>query len=581
MSENVISSSKNVVSKLLYVKDEYWLSVAPAATELISKLINAFWCQTLNGQLVEEDEGERNCIFLFDRCLKTEGCLKKIGPVTVMQFLACFLLSSQNHAYAWSVCRQIPSDDMAFKFTKCFQNSQQFRDANFCKLVLVWTVCQCVSSTVYYPAILDLLPVLSDLVKEMEKDPASLQAKENEFWLKKLIQTSLHHSSDNSLVFYLEMLLDSLDLRNCIYVVFEDEALFRRLKDIGNPEIRMMLDSGLRDWRKQRGGRSSSHVALKGINKVVNINPGDVKSLIELFPQLSVEEAVEHLSASLGNIDAACESVITSSLPEELDSSTHSPIYTKPNVDSMHKQPKKAIAPLSLSSSVTAVISNRTSDKKTRSTVAEEDDITHLNISPDRLYLNKKPEDLNFWKKSVPETDKSRVLNLLAMAEDDEYDDTYDDLDTTGPVDSGVGDDDPEASSKDAHDFQKFINQTLYDFYQQNPEVFDQKARKSKERADLLAKLDNSLTHEQIEGWRRMFTTDSKFAEAVKKEVTFGSGNTNIGSLRQTKFKQSNYTPPELNDGSRQHRPSRPSKNPSLKKKKYVRTKPKKASNEK
>ncbi|EPY51213.1 CUE domain-containing protein Cue3 [Schizosaccharomyces cryophilus OY26] len=563
MAQHVGPLAAGLVWQLLSAKEEAWKSLAPAAVELATAEMDQIWHQTLSHNRRGSEQEEIHLLYLLHRCLKTQ----KLHPTTILQACACFLTSSDTvKNLAWSFFKDCESDLMALEFTKFFQSFEKIFSVELCRLLIVWTAVHCMSSSVYYPALLDLLPILSKTIQQNLNDPNNVAEMEKEFWLKCLVQHCLYHASDSSLLFYLEMFLDSHELQQCLIVILEDKKLLNRVKDHGNPEIRMMLDNALKHYRKLQAQQAS--VVSRDSSNTFGVDSNDIQNLIELFPQLSIEEAGDYLAQSNGQMELACEAVLTN-LTSNIPSTSSLPPPNRPS------------APLSLNDTVKAVIPNRNTSTSDLQSSQEQDRLDLLNVAPENIYLNKKPEEIDFWKSSASDSQKSKTLDLLTLAEDDEYDDTYDNADAVVPVDPGVQDDNPEATSKDAHEYQRYINQVLLRAYEKDPKLFDQSARKTKERADLIKQADNALTHEQIEGWRRMFTTDTKFASLIKREVQFEVGNQNVGSLNRSKYRKSNEKIEEDVKKPSTPRPSRPPPNPALAKKKYVRRKPNKASNEK
>ncbi|EPX73568.1 CUE domain-containing protein Cue3 [Schizosaccharomyces octosporus yFS286] len=565
MDKNVASLEAGLVQQLLSTKDDAWKNLAPAAVELVAAQMDQVWQQAGSHHLHRNEQDEIHLIYLLHRCLKSH----LITPKTIMQVCACFLTSSDTvKNLAWSFCKESDSDGMALQFTQYFQSFEKIFSIDLCRLFIVWTAVHCMSSSVYYPALLDLLPILSKVIRQNIDNPNNVEEMEKEFWLKRLVQHCLYHTSDSSLLFYLEMFLDSHELQQCLVVILEDQTLLKRVKDHGNPEIRMMLDNALKHYRQLQAKQAST--VSRDTSNTFGVDSNDVQNLVELFPQLTIEKAADYLAHSNGQMDLACEAILTNStIPDESSSSSHPPPPSAPPV------------PLKFNDTVKAIVPNHAPSSANVESSQEQDRLDLLNVDPENIYVNKKPLKDDFWKSSAPSNQKARILDLLALAEDDEYDDTYDNTDAVAPVDPGVQDDDPEATPSIAHDYQRYINQVLLSAYEKDPKVFEQSARKTKERADLIKQVDNAMTHEQIEGWRRMFTKDTKFASLIKREVQFESGNQNVGSLNRSKYRKSNDKPEEIVEKPSTPRPSRPPPNPALAKKKYVRRKPNKSSNEK
>ncbi|WBW74812.1 CUE domain protein Cue3, ASCC2-like protein, activating signal cointegrator 1 complex [Schizosaccharomyces osmophilus] len=561
MEQHVGPLEASLVRQLLSTKEDAWKNLAPAVVELVTVQMDQIWQQTGSLQLHRNEQDEIRLLYLLHRCLKTH----KVTPKTIMQVCACFLTSSDTvKNLAWSFCKDSDSDGMALQFTQYFQRFETIFSIDLCRLFTVWTAVHCMTSSVYYPALLDLLPILSKVVQQNIDNPNNVAEMEKEFWLKRLVQHCLYHASDSSLLFYLEMFLDSHELQQCLAVILEDHTLLKRVKDNGNPEIRMMLDNALKHYRQAQAKQASA--VSRDTSNTFGVDSNDIQNLVELFPQLTIEEAGDYLAHNNGQMDLACEAILTNSTVDASSSSSH---------------PSAPSAPLKLNDTVKAVIPNRDTSSSNVQSSQEQERLDLLNIDPENIYVNKKPEDADFWKSSASSNQKARIFDLLALAEDDEYDDTYDNTDAVVPVDPGVQDDNPEAAPNIAHDYQRYINQVLLSAFERDPMLFEQSARKTKERADLIKQVDNAMTHEQIEGWRRMFTKDTKFASLIKREVQFETGNQNAGSLNRSKYRKSNDKTEETVEKPSTARPSRPPPNPALAKKKYVRRKPTKSSNEK
>ncbi|KAG5438371.1 hypothetical protein PCANB_002859 [Pneumocystis canis] len=136
-----------------------------------------------------------------------------------------------------------------------------------------------------------------------------------------------------------------------------------------------------------------------------------------------------------------------------------------------------------------------------------------------RIYKKKKGYDNSFIREH-----KQTILNL-ALADDDEKDDMYDDVGELSDIEI-----------QDRDDFLKSNNmdEILYATYIVSPEVFDRSSqtRKSSGRMELRSK--TGLSDEQIEGWKIMLDRNPRYAEKIENMLDF-TGNQVLSSVEWKK----------------------------------------------
>ncbi|EEB08058.1 CUE domain-containing protein Cue3 [Schizosaccharomyces japonicus yFS275] len=575
MSNSILEEHQKIsclLSKFLCVTQEEWPNIRSFAIECLQSLLREVWDERWRLRKSETftvpDDLAENCVQLMARCFQQHVDL--LSPELFMQFVACMLPSKAEQT--WAVCQLVPVDQ-AFESSlqQCFHEPSWLESPSSCCLLCNWSIIHAFSKESLYPSVFDLLTTISSLSSKQTQGDASSALAECKYWLAQIVENSLLTAEEDSFVFYVEMILESVEFHDCVSMLLENEQLLQRIRRISNPEVKLNIDFFIKKFRQQQSAKaptqSTKSVSLEEPSNAYQVDDGLVQELLELFPQLSLADARHHLLAANNRLDLATEYVL-SGAPGPAEASSSAATSTVP------------AKPVKLGKHVTSTIASKptTVSGSGPRTIFDNDEIDRLEISPDRVYMNKKPEEPDVWKRPMRHLDKEKVLKLVELSYEDEYDDTYDAVEAMTPHDPGVGDDDAEAAAQEVREQLQYTNSILYNAYEQNPSLFDPKARKTQERADLLAQLGKGFTHEQVEGWRRMYTRDPKFAAEVRQTVVFGSGNANTSSnVKRTHFRQSEHTDnddEEKSNGHGQHRPSRPRKNPALAKKKYQRSKP-------
>ncbi|RMJ21504.1 CUE domain protein, partial [Aspergillus sp. HF37] len=131
-------------------------------------------------------------------------------------------------------------------------------------------------------------------------------------------------------------------------------------------------------------------------------------------------------------------------------------------------------------------------------------------------------------------SNKAAILSALATfdSDDDERDDTYDEADVGGTVDSVVPsstDAEAGANAKARNAAAEEADLALFRAYRSNPALFgrDAATRRSQPRASL--KRDTGMTDEALEGWAIMLSRDPRRTAKLEDKLALAAGGSGSG----------------------------------------------------
>ncbi|KAJ5220422.1 hypothetical protein N7468_009626 [Penicillium chermesinum] len=153
--------------------------------------------------------------------------------------------------------------------------------------------------------------------------------------------------------------------------------------------------------------------------------------------------------------------------------------------------------------------------------------------------------------RSQHSTNKAAILSALAAfdSDDDERDDTYDEADVGGTVDSVAAgtDADGDAEARNRAAASEAAEMSLFRTYKSNAALFgrDSATRRSQPRAQL--KRETNMTDEAIEGWAVMLARDPKRLARLDKKLADDLGGVS-GGLNQPDLEATSYRKPRAGE---------------------------------
>lgn len=252
------------------------------------------------------------------------------------------------------------------------------------------------------------------------------------------------------------------------------------------------------------------------------VDEGCLHSLLEMMPQLTMEQALASLRIYDNDVEKVVELALEhpEMLPEAVENTEH--------------------------------INNKQDLKKfSRKSVYDGDKISNLEYDEDSVIFSKKPKASGdiLPSDSIINKTLSAALKMVYDSDEDEPDDTYADLEKNAgealeDVNNGFSlssdrkfavpddnDTDSRMSKEESLGKEKsttFIDEKerfLFAFYKSSPQVFERASRKTSSREKL--KKETHWTDEQIEGWLKMLLKFPKRYKVLDEDY-FYNGNSKI-----------------------------------------------------
>jgi activating signal cointegrator complex subunit 2 len=291
-----------------------------------------------------------------------------------------------------------------------------------------------------------------------------------------------------------------------------------------------------------------------------------VTQVQDLFPDLGSGYVVRLLDFYGDNPETVVAHLLDASLPPELAALDKSEQLPSIQTISHHD-------PLPPRGTPPEIPSPTIEHPPTRKNVFDADvDIAELARSddtkgPGKLHLGRAdPEataDTVLADRSQHTSNKAAILSALATfdSDDDERDDTYDEADVGGTVDSVVPsstDAEAGANAKARNAAAEEADLALFRAYRSNPALFgrDAATRRSQPRASL--KRDTGMTDEALEGWAIMLARDPRRSAKLEDKLALAAGGAGSGEggFVQPHIPSTAYRKPgPVADGSDEEKP--------------------------
>ncbi|KAI9010302.1 hypothetical protein CLU79DRAFT_722889 [Phycomyces nitens] len=187
----------------------------------------------------------------------------------------------------------------------------------------------------------------------------------------------------------------------------------------------------------------------------------------------------------------------------------------------------------------------------------DEFDMLRHSVDKSKVHLGKKADVTAksvMDDKSFVDSEKSNLLKRVVNMYEDDYDDTYDDVDYAGgAVDSGAVEDNEDVikPKKESVDPNILNESDLVHWFTSDPESLSRSpvVRRSAKRANMREK--TGMTDEQLEGWAVMFARNPRKQRILDKYALFDGSQTEVApqvseaqKKEQSKNKNDNRPPP-------------------------------------
>lgn len=263
------------------------------------------------------------------------------------------------------------------------------------------------------------------------------------------------------------------------------------------------------------------------------VDEGCLHSLLEMMPQLTLEQAVSSLKMYDNDVEKVVEIVLEN--PDMLAEAAENTDHTN------NKQNLK---------------------KFSRKSVYDDDKISNLQYDEDFVIFSKKPKasDDILPSESIKKKTLSAALKMVYDSDEDEPDDTYADTEKNAgealeDANNGFSlssdrkfavpdynDTNSRTSKEESLDTEKSSRASLIDekekflfaLYKSSPQVFDRASRKASSREKV--KNETHWTDEQIEGWLKMLLKSPKRYKVLDEDY-FYNGNSKM-LLRKEKSEE-------------------------------------------
>lgn len=241
----------------------------------------------------------------------------------------------------------------------------------------------------------------------------------------------------------------------------------------------------------------------------------DVSRVHDLFPELPGGYILRILDYFSNNVENAVTALLEpETLPTEL----------------RRQKPEDDWRPVTKNTSSKAANATPLPSRAAAENAIDDDDFDNLRISATNLHMGRRDINVDMTQtKEEHARSKAAILAALAAfdSDDDERDDTYDEADVGGTVDTTL-DTDEGARARVLEEQQH--EGRLFALWKNNPGAFarDNKTRLSAPRQQL--RRETKMTDEQIEGWALMLSRDAGRQEKLEK--TYSVAETFTGSQR-------------------------------------------------
>ncbi|KAI5249164.1 hypothetical protein E4T42_05385 [Aureobasidium subglaciale] len=267
-----------------------------------------------------------------------------------------------------------------------------------------------------------------------------------------------------------------------------------------------------------------------------------ISQIQDLFPDLGSGFVARLLDEYHEDVEQVTAHLLDGSLPDHLLSLDRSEELSSPRADPQLTEQEK----------IEHLVPRSTSPPQRRN-VFDDDEFDRLEVDASRLHLGRKNAKLTadtMLEDRSAAPAKSAILSALAAfdSDDDERDDTYDEADVGGYVDSARPDGEDSRDTDTGN--QGESEEALFRVWRMDKGVFERTSDVRRSSARLALKNETKLQDEAIEGWAVMLNRDPRRLRRLEARYSAFSGAQ--PELERTSYRDSEATEDSDNgDGGR------------------------------